>query len=316
MTLILMGHEISRRDVGDRFVYEHDVARPLGLFAVADSALTKKQERDGEPTHYRTLLTGLRKIHEVRILVMRPDLSPSGSFEGRYFDKAYEASAFIAFAGNANSAHHALNIIRTHLEHLKLSFRFPRQPGEPKGNIIVRSCETNPMETIAAEFADDTFFGEHVDRLFNADYFASVVSHSIQVALKSVLEYCHNDDEIRDALATFAFGAWCPVERVHKLYHLEPKRKVVDGRYQLIASPRLIPEREVLVLGTPALQATLPIQATYDDALASDQSPAEELRKLLDGAIDQDHAAFTGFPVNRPLALYRFKEGYLKRPGQ
>lgn len=123
MTLILMGHEISRRDIGDRFVYEHDVARPLGLFAVADSALTKKQERDGEPTHYRTLLTGLRKIHEVRILVMRPDLSPSGSFEGRYFDKAYEASAFIAFAGNANSAHHALNIIRTHLEHLNKTTR-------------------------------------------------------------------------------------------------------------------------------------------------------------------------------------------------
>lgn len=312
----MMGHEIGRRDVGDRFVFEHDAARPLGLFAVADSALTQKQLRDGERTHYRTLLTGLRKIHEVRILVMRPDLSPSGSFEGRYFDKAYEASAFVAFAGNANSAHHALNVIRTHLERLRLSYRFPGQPGGPDGNIIVRSCQTNPMETIAAEFSEDTFFGEHVERLFNADFFASVVSHSIQVALQSVLEYCHNTNEIRETVATFAFGAWCPVDRVHKLYHLEPKRMAVNGAYKLIASPRLIPEREVLVLGTQALQSSLPIQATYDDALVTDQSPAEALRDLLDRAIDQDHAEFTGFPVNRPLALYRFKEGFLKRPGQ
>ncbi|GAB3512991.1 hypothetical protein [Pseudoxanthomonas daejeonensis] len=313
LTLILMGHEISKSEIRENFVLEHEKAGSQGLFAVADSALTRKgEEKDGR-VEYRTLLTGLKKVHELTIRIARPDILRNGHFQSFQADPAYHATAFLAFAGNAYSAHHALDAIREDLGGLRLSFRYPHQPGEPKDHVVIRSRDANPMHADGVAFDQDMFFGSEIEGLFRADYFAHVVKHSIENALQSVVTHCQTTRDISLANATFAFGVWCPVERTHKLYHLEPKRITVEGRYQLVVIPTVVPEGEVLALGMESVIATLPIQDTYNDALASSTSPAKALQRLMDGMIDRDHAAFTGYPINRPISRIHLKENHLRR---
>lgn len=313
MTLILLGHEVSRTDVHGSVRFQYEIAEPRGLFAVADSALTRKDVLDEGRTAYRTLLTGLEKVHEVDIRVRRPDILRNGHFQGYLATPAYRGKAFLAFAGNANSAHHALNAIRRDLAGLVVSFRFNRQEGEPKGLILLRGRDRNPMRDGAVEFDEETFFVPEVDRLFQADFFAGVVAQAIEAALQSVVAHCQSDYDLRLASATFAFGVWCPVQRRHLLYHLEPKRAMVGGQIQLVATPHVVPENEVLPLGTRSVIEMLPIQETYNRAIADKQSPAEAMLSLMDSVIDKDHEAFTGYPINRPLNRVHLKENDLRR---
>jgi hypothetical protein len=308
-----MGHEISKSEIRENYLLEHETVGQQGLFAVADSALTRKgEEKDGR-VEYRTLLTGLKKVHEVTIRIARPDILRNGHFQSFQAEPAYHATAFLAFAGNANSAHHALDAIREDLAGLRLSFRYPHQPGVPKGHVVIRSRDANPMHADGVAFDQDMFFGAEIDGLFRADNFVQVVKQSIESALQSVVTHCQTTRDINLANATFAFGVWCPVDRTHRLYHLEPKRVTVAGRYQLVVQPTLVPEREVLALGMESVIATLPIQDTYNDALAKATSPAAALQRLMDGMIDRDHAAFTGYPINRPITRIHLKENMLRR---
>lgn len=88
---------------------------------------------------------------------------------------------------------------------------------------------------------------------------------------------------------------------------------MVFGQVRLLAKPRAVPEHEVLALGTQRIIEALPIQETYNAALVDTQSPAEALLALMDGAIDREHAAFTGYPINRPLFRVHLKENDLRQ---
>lgn len=313
LTLILLGHEVSRTDVHGSVRYQYEEAGPMGLFAVADSALTRKDELEDGRAAYRTLLTGLEKVHELNIRVRRPDILRNGHFQGYLSSPAYLGKAFLAFAGNANSAHHALNAIRRDLAELVVSYRFKSQGGEPTGLILLRGRDRNPMREGGVSFDEETFFGPEVDQLSKADNFAQVVAQATETALQSVVVHCQSDKDLKLANAAFAFGVWCPVLKKHSLYHLEPKREMVLGQVRLVAKPRAVPEHEVLALGTQPVIEALPIQETYNTALAETQSPAEALLALMDSAIDRDHTAFTGYPINRPLLRIQLKENDLRR---
>lgn len=312
MTLILVGHDISRTESLNGIVREYPSAESRGLFVIADSALTRKVEQADGSVHYRTVLTGLTKVHAIPIKVSRPDIFLNGHFHGMLAELAYESTAFLAFAGDAHSAHHALNGIRDTLGSLRLSFRFPRQTGEPKGLIIVRRDERNPMHESGYAWDQETFYGPDIDRLFTADFFADTVAQCISNAFKSVIEYCHSEQEIQRATATFAFGKWCPIERQHKLFQLTPRGAMVSGRYTLVVEPRLIAQSDVLSLGTPTVVKTLPIQDTFNSALAGGLSPIEPLTGLMHSAVDKPHPGFTGYPINRPFFRFELKGDVLR----
>ncbi len=313
MTLILLGHEISCTEVVSKIPIKYPVAEDRGLFAVADSALTVKSKSEQGRDVYRTLLTGLSKVHDLSICVMRPDVFRNGHFNGYCGELAYAGRALLAFAGNANSAHHALHKIRSNLASLRLSVRCSSHNGHQAGLTILGEGERNPMNERGLAFDEDTFHGPHVDALISAEMMISFACRSIEDAFSSVIEYCRNEDDLRSTLSTFAFGVWCPVSRAHKLYHLPPKRECVDGQWKIVVTPRLVPDNEVLALGTRCLIETLPIQETFDQALACSTSPAAALFKLIDEAIDKDHPAFVGFPINRPLARFHLRENEVKR---
>ncbi len=285
----------------------------MGLFAVADSALTRKDGLEDGRASYRTLLTGLEKVHELNIKVLRPDILRNGRFQSYLSTPAYEGRAFLAFAGNANSAHHVLNAVRNNLNSLVVSYRFDFQKGEPKRFIMINGRDENPMRDQGVAFDEETFFEADVELLFTAENFSRVVAQAIESALQSVVTHCQSEKDVRLANATFAFGVWCPVSKVHSLYHFQPQREMEFGQLRLVAKPRAVSEGEVLALGTQRVIDELPIQKVYEAALAEEKSPAEALHALMDRDIDQEHAAFTGYPINRPLFRVFLKENNLKR---
>ncbi|MDQ7280509.1 hypothetical protein O0J73_07155 [Stenotrophomonas sp. Sm6012] len=306
LTLILIGHEVGRTEVRQQFLLQHEEPGHQGLFAISDSALTAKMTSEEGGVNYTTLFTGIRKVHELKIQVGRPDILRNGHFTNNFYE-AFRAPAFLAFAGNANEAQHVLAFIREDLENLQLSFRFDQQTGEPKRHIIIPRRADNPMNENGYACSEDTFDPDQVQHLYTADLFVSIVAQAIQTALQSSIEY-NRTNNYPPTLSTYAFGIWCPVSRQHKLYRLIPRSKLVDGRLTFDATPEVVPENEVLALGTEIVVNALPIQETYDKALADGESPAKAMAALLDQVVDKQFAEFSGRPVDRPITRYHLKE--------
>lgn len=310
MTLILMGHEIGHVQVCQQFLLQHREPGDQGLFAISDSALTAKVKGEDGEVNYTTIFTGVRKVHELKVQVDRPDILRNGHFTNNFYE-AFKATAFLAFAGNANEAQHALAFIREDLENLKLSFRFDRQAGEPKRHIIIPRRTHNPMNENGYACSEDTFDSDQVQHLYTADLFVSIVAQAIQSALQSSIEYSP-PSRFPPTLSTYAFGIWCHVSRRHKLYQLTPRSTLVDGRLTFVATPELVPEDKVLALGTEVVVNALPIQETYDKALANGESPAVAMIGLMDEAVDKLFVEFSGRPVDRPITRYHLKEGLFR----
>jgi hypothetical protein len=310
-----MGHEIGRTEVRQNFLLQHEEPSHQGLFAISDSALTAKMKSEDGGVNYTTLFTGLRKVHELKIQVLRPDIFRNGHFQNIFNDVSYTAPAFLAFAGNAYEAQHVLSLVREDLENLRLSFRFDSQTGEPKGNIIITSRAPNPMNENGYSCSESTFDPDLVNHLYRADFFASIVSLAIQTALQSSIEYSRAND-FPATLSTYAFGTWCPVTRQHKLYQLTPQSELVNDRLTFIATPKLVPEGQVLILGTELVVNDLPIQETYDKALADGVSPAKAMFSLMDKAVDKTYELFSGRPVDRPIKRYHLKENQFRELSQ
>ena len=306
LTLILMGHEFGRVEVRQQFLLQHQQPGDQGLFAVSDSALTAKATSDEGSVNYTTLFTGIRKVHELKIQVGRPDILRNGHFTNNFYE-AFRAPAFLAFAGNANEAQHVLALIREDLENLQLSFRFDQQAGEPKGHIIIPRRANNPMSENGYACSEETFDPDQVQHLYTADLFSLIVAQAIQTALQSSIEY-NRTSTYPPTLSTYAFGIWCQVSRQHKLYRLTPQSTLVDGRLTFVATPEVVPENKVLALGTEIVVNDLPIQETYDKALADGESPAKAMATLLDTAVDKQFAEFSGRPVDRPITRYHLKK--------
>lgn|GEM_PF-5961561 len=310
LTLILIGHEVGRTEVRQQFLLQHEEPRHQGLFAISDSALTAKSTSEGGGDSYITLFTGIRKVHELKIQVGRPDILRNGHFTNNFYE-AFRAPAFLAFAGNANEAQHVLTLIREDLENLQLSFRFGSQAGEPKGAIIIPRRAYNPMNENGYQCSEGTFDPDQVQHLYTADLFVSIVAQAIQTALQSSIEY-NRTNSYPPTLSTYAFGIWCPVSRQHKLYRLTPRSTIIDGRLIFVATPEVVPENKVLALGTEIVVNDLPIQETYDKALAAGESPAKAMAALLDAAVDKQFAEFNGRPVDRPITRYHLKESLFR----
>lgn len=305
-----MGHEIGHVEVCQQFLLQHQKPGHRGLFAISDSALTSKVKSEDGGVNYTTLFTGIRKVHELKIQVGRPDILRNGHFTNIFYE-AFKAPAFLAFAGNANEAQHALAFIREDLDNLQLSFRFDSQAGKPKGHIIIPRRTRNPMNENGYACSEGTFDSDQVQHLYTADLFVSIVAQAIQSALQSSIEYSPSNN-YPPTLSTYAFGMWCPVSRRHKLYQLTPRSTLVDDGLTFVATPKLVPEDKVLALGTEAVVSALPIQKTYDKALADGKSPAVAMFELMDEAVDKPFVEFSGRPVDRPITRYHLKEALFR----
>ncbi|HEL5053417.1 hypothetical protein [Stenotrophomonas maltophilia] len=307
LTLILLGHEFGRTEVRQQFRLQHKDPSYRGLFAISDSALSSSEVRDDGGMKYTTLFTGIEKVNELKIQVGRPDILRNGHFTNNFYP-AHQATAFLAFAGNANEAHHVLASIREDLENLHLSFRFDSQEGEPKGHIIIPRSASNPMSERGYSCSEDTFDPDQVQHLYTADLFVSIAAQAIQRALQSSIAYSSTNTLPR-TLSTYALGIWCPVLQQHNLYRLTPRAKLVNGRFTFVTEPEVVPKEMVLALGTKVVADSLPIQETYDKSLAEGESTAEAMVALVDEAVDKQFSEFSGRPVDRPINQYRLNKG-------
>lgn len=222
MTLVIAGHMFDRTLAGDVWSNRNSkrksraaqTSEPSGIFIAADSTISTNG------THPQTLLSGFRKIYEVRATLWQP------YFIGEYF-KGYRTEhsscqLLVAFAGSTLTAQHYLNSITTHLQNLRISHR-ERTIGQPEPiKYVVRlECETNPVEG-GGVFDDDTYTQKDMQAVqLTADDLARAIHHSLEHALRSAKKY-KVDKQGFDSLNTpFVAGMRCPTTMKYRLFRFD-----------------------------------------------------------------------------------------------
>lgn len=125
MSLLFVGYDFEKinwkeiKKIGKKEAEEVDEKDDIslhykGIFSIADSAITSSGGS-------KTLLTGFRKVYDMKAKLYKPDFAPDGSF--RSYSYIYTELPFIVgFAGSTLVAQHILNSISGHLENLEISF--------------------------------------------------------------------------------------------------------------------------------------------------------------------------------------------------
>ena len=183
MSLLFIGYDFEKmnwkpikqmfRNEGEEINDKDDIRIiDKGIFAIADSAITTSGGT-------KTLLTGFRKVYDMKAILYKPDFAPDGSF--RNYSYVYDELPFIVgFAGSTLVAQHIINTISGHLEKLEISCQ-ERNGYEPIKYIINLPCENNLLKKtpIYTQWDDDTFLDSDFKDLLSGDYISNAIEHSI-----------------------------------------------------------------------------------------------------------------------------------------
>ncbi|MCZ8091926.1 MAG: hypothetical protein O9331_00395 [Acidovorax sp.] len=254
--------------------------KPSGIFIAADSTIST----NGRPP--QTLLSGFRKIYEVRATLWRP------SFTGGYF-KGYSiehssCQLLVAFAGSTLTAQHYLNSITTHLQNLRISHRH-RTVGQPEpiAYMVRLECETNPIEG-GGIFSDDTYTPKDMQAFhLTADDLARAIQHSLEHALRSAKKY-KLDRQGFDSLNTpFVAGMRCPTTMMYRLFRFDILETLIPGEpLSMSVGMTEIAPNQVAVLGMSG-HFDQRAQEAYNSALVANRSTHQTCFDFLQVAIDE-----------------------------
>lgn len=189
-------------------------AEPSGIFIAADSTISINT------TPPQTLLSGFRKIYEVRATLWRPSFV-GGYFKG-YITEHSSCQLLVAFAGSTLTAQHYINSITTHLQNLRISHR-QRTIGqlEPIEYMVRLECETNPVEG-GGVFDDDTYTPADMTAFkLTADDLAHAIQHSLEHAMRSAKKYKLDREGFNSLNTPFVAGIKCPATRKYRLFKFD-----------------------------------------------------------------------------------------------
>ncbi|WP_373031434.1 hypothetical protein [Sulfurovum sp.] len=252
MSLLFIGYEtekvdFSRYEKHSLMPESHTQMKPrivdMGIFAIADSAITTFQGG-------KTLLTNFRKIYDIEAKVYKPRFAPDGIFQG--YDNLYSRHPIlVGFAGNTLVAQHILNTISGHLEHLEIGCK-ERSIGLQEIEYIVNMpCESNDLKSSSfAQWGEDTFLPKDYEGLLTGELLAGFIEHSINHALESAKKHRLNEDEFKQMNTDLFSGIYCPVDREHQIYIFRMKHKLnADGVLVVYTEKEKLPANEIAVLG-------------------------------------------------------------------
>lgn len=288
MTLVIAGYMFDNPAAGyvwpsstaNRKSRATQTSEPSGIFIAADSTIST----NGRPS--QTLLSGFRKIYEVRATLWRP------YFIGGYFkDYRTEHSScqlLVAFAGSTLTAQHYLNSITTHLQNLRISHR-QRTIGQPEPiEYMVRlECETNPVEG-GGVFSDDTYTPNDLQAFqLTADDLARAIQHSLEHALRSAKKY-KLDRQGFDSLNTpFVAGMQCPTTMKYRLFRFDIlETSIPDEPLSMSVDMTEVTPNQVAVLGMSG-HFDQRAQAAYNSALVANRSTHHACFDFLQDVIDE-----------------------------
>jgi hypothetical protein len=283
MTLIIAGYEHTKSfdytqysdDKNSTYTPEME---PVGLFVVADSAITNH-------TNGRTILNGFRKTHSIEVKLWKPHFTPDGSF--RDYNEVHETNnTFLSFAGSTLTAQHIINSITTHLQSLRISFK----RHERDHSIIytaIRHCQPNPLHTPSqvSHWDDDTFLNRDFEGLLTGELIAETIEYSMNDALKSASRYKLDIEEFQAMHTEIVAGVWCPVKKRHELYvYRMDNKRGEDGVLIPFTVKSLVPTNEVVVLGMRKEFET-EAKLRFSNSLSSFIPPANTMLEFLREAI-------------------------------
>lgn len=288
MTLVIAGYMFDDPTAG--YAWPDSAAKrkssaartfePSGIFIAADSTISTMDRPS------QTLLSGFRKIYEVRATLWQP------YFVGEYFkDYRTEHSScqlLVAFAGSTLTAQHYLNSITTHLQNLRISHRQrPIGLTEPIAYVVRFECETNPVEG-GGLFSDDTYTPNDMQAFqLTADDLARAIQHSLEHALRSAKKYKIDRNGFDSLNTPFVAGMRCPTTRKYRLFRFDILETSNPGEpLSMSVDMAEVAPLQVAVLGMSG-RFGKGAQAAYDRALADDRSTQKACFNFLREAIDE-----------------------------
>lgn len=286
MTLVIAGYMFDNPTAG--YVWPSSTAKrksnaaqtaePSGIFIAADSTISTNERPP------QTLLSGFRKIYEVRATLWRPYFI-GGYFRG-YVTEHSSCQLLVAFAGSTLTAQHYLNSITTHLQNLRISHR-QRTIGqlEPIEYMVRLECETNPVEG-GGVFDDDTYTPNDMQAFkLTADDLARAIQHSLEHAMRSAKKY-KLDRQGFDSLNTpFVAGMRCPTTTKYRLFKFDILETSNPGEpLSLSIEMTEVTPNQVAVLGMGG-HFDQRAQEAYNSALAAKSSTQQACFDFLQDVI-------------------------------
>jgi hypothetical protein len=297
MTLVIAGHNLEKSpDYSSTWTGIKDSKlKQAGLFVAADSAITKPLS-----SGYKTLLGGFKKTYSIPVKVWEPYFV--GEYFHSYMNPYYEGCCFVAIAGSTLTAQHVMNSITEHLGHLRIT-HIRDEHGVGKYTVI-RHCQNNPLEKNAGidQWDENMFLHSDMDAVITADTIIDNIEYSIRESLTSAKQYKLDENDLNSMNTEFAAGAFCPVNKIHKLFTFRMKLELnLDGFYEIGIVREEIPSDKVAVLGMRT-QFEARAQKTLDSCIQNSESTAEALFNFLNEAIDEVISSGNG-EIDRPSVL-------------
>lgn len=292
MTLVIAGHDI-RKDSGRSGLK----GSTDGLFVTADSTITNGRQ---------TLLSGFKKVYEVPIKVYAPSIA-GGQFRG-YHTSRLETNCFIAFAGSTITAQHILNGVTNHLSALRYAYEGAGQLVRGAYQILME-CQPNSLNNFTTWWDDEMFLDRDLENLLSGEIVARTVLHVLRLSLSSAKRHKIDRAGWESLLTQYVVGAYCQVERRHKLYVFKPRflwedQQIID----IEIDQQEIQPGELAVLGMTSFESRA--KAAYSAAFETGQDVKKVMHDFLNLAIDEVQAN-GGLEIDRPSILRAFQQGKL-----
>lgn len=310
MTLVIVGHEKVKDGFSQVWAHKGESKislRSKGLFAVSDSVITTNGTQGEKP-----ILSGLRKVHHVPIKLWKPFFIHEYFHD--YLEVYLETGCFIAFSGSTLTATHALNTIIEHLAKLQISYKSCKESNYSGKYIVQRHCEYNELRASPGVilWSEDMFLPRHFEGLLSYEFIASIIEHSINVALKSAKKYRLSREDLDLMSTDFAAGIYCPRRASHHIFVYRMQERLnKDNVIEVFTKGEEVSEDQVAVLGMRT-QFETRAQNIYKHALNQGNSTGSKLFEFLNLAIDEV-AKSGSFAIDRPALHNKFERGKLEK---
>lgn len=276
-----------------------------GIFAIADSAITTSGGT-------KTLLTGFRKVYDMKAILYKPDFAPDGSF--RNYSYVYNELPFIVgFAGSTLVAQHIINTISGHLEKLEISCQ-ERNGYEPIKYIINLPCENNLLKKtpIYTQWDDDTFLDSDFKDLLSGDYISNAIEHSINHALVSAKKHRLDENEFNQMYTDIFCGLYCPVLKEHQIYIYRMQSKFEEGILEVYTEKEKLNKNEIAVLGMRKRFEKKAKTTFLEEVQKDTPNVVNTLIDLMCKCIEEVHEDGS-FEINKPIVYKSLDRGRIKK---
>jgi len=291
------GEEVEEKD--DFYIADK------GVFTIADSAITTS---DGT----KTLLTGFRKVYDMKAKLYKPNFAPNGSFRSYSYIHA-ELPFIVGFAGSTLVAQHVLNSISGHLENLEISFK-EKNNFEPIQYKINLPCEKNILKNppIYTEWDETTFLDSDFENLLSGEYISNAIEHSINHALKSARKHRLSEEEFNQMYTDIFCGFYCPLSSEHQIYIYRMKSKLEDDIFEVYTEKEKLTKYDIAVLGMRNRFEAKVKKVFSEEFEKNDPNVTQVLIDLMDDCITEV-LADGSYEINRPIVYKSLDRGRIKK---